>query len=411
MSANPDVVIVGGGIGGSALAAVLAKQGAEVLVLERQQTYKDRVRGEYMPPWGVEETQRLGLLDVLLGAGGHFCPRYIPYDELTAPEIAEQHPVDMGKVIPGIAGALMVSHPGACEALARAAAVAGATVLKGVTNVSVEPGARPKVRFSGAGTEQVVEPRLVVGADGRTSSVRAQAGIEETRFEPSHLITGLLVDGASDWPRDTYSIGTEDDRMYYVFPQGETRVRLYNCTALDQTDRFVGASGVRRFMESFKLRCLPGSQELAGATPIGPCATLTGEDTVVERPYADGVVLVGDAAGYNDPIMGQGLSLAMRDARMISEVMGAGSDWSPGAFQPYREERVLRMARMRFAAAMMAELRSRFGAEARERRARYRAKVAAGDTELGMVTAISGVGPDRVNPAWFTEVVWERALK
>jgi len=172
VSANPDVVIVGGGIGGSALAAVLAKQGAEVLVLERQQTYKDRVRGEYMAPWGVEETQRLGLLDVLLGAGGHFCPRYIPYDELTPPEIAEQHPVDMGKVIPGIAGALCVSHPGACEALARPAAAAGATVLRGVTNVSVEPGARPKVRFSGAGTEQVVEPRLVVGADGRTSSVR-----------------------------------------------------------------------------------------------------------------------------------------------------------------------------------------------------------------------------------------------
>src|ERR1700736_1871263 len=108
-------------------------------------------------------------------------------------------------------------------------------------------------------------------------------------------------------------------------------------------------------MDSFKLRCVTGSEELAGATPIGPCATLTGEDTIVERPYADGVVLVGDVAGYNDPIMGQGLSLALRGARMISEVMGAGPDWSPGAFRAYGEERTVRMGRMRFAAAMMAE--------------------------------------------------------
>ncbi|MBV8717173.1 MAG: FAD-dependent monooxygenase, partial [Chloroflexi bacterium] len=55
-----DAVIVGGGIGGSALATVLARNGLAVTVLEQQRTYADRVRGEYMAAWGVEIAQRLG---------------------------------------------------------------------------------------------------------------------------------------------------------------------------------------------------------------------------------------------------------------------------------------------------------------------------------------------------------------
>ena len=47
---STDVVIVGGGIAGSALALVLARQGLEVTVLEQQTEYHDRVRGEVLAP-------------------------------------------------------------------------------------------------------------------------------------------------------------------------------------------------------------------------------------------------------------------------------------------------------------------------------------------------------------------------
>ena len=84
-----DVVIVSGGIAGSALALVLARRGTNVAVLERQQDYADRVRGEYMHPWGVAEAQQLGLVDVLLGAGGVFATRAIGYDESIPSHVAE----------------------------------------------------------------------------------------------------------------------------------------------------------------------------------------------------------------------------------------------------------------------------------------------------------------------------------
>lgn len=52
-----DVVIAGAGIGGSALATVLARAGRSVLVLEKKTAYRDRVRGEWMAPWGVAEAR------------------------------------------------------------------------------------------------------------------------------------------------------------------------------------------------------------------------------------------------------------------------------------------------------------------------------------------------------------------
>jgi flavin-dependent dehydrogenase len=60
-----DIAVVGGGLGGSALAKAMAERGARVLVLERERLFRDRVRGEYLSPWGVAEAQFIGLEDAL----------------------------------------------------------------------------------------------------------------------------------------------------------------------------------------------------------------------------------------------------------------------------------------------------------------------------------------------------------
>ncbi len=57
-----DIITVGGGMGGAALAKAMAEKGYRVLVLEREARFKDRVRGEWLAPWGVAEAQALGSL-------------------------------------------------------------------------------------------------------------------------------------------------------------------------------------------------------------------------------------------------------------------------------------------------------------------------------------------------------------
>ena len=84
-----DVVIVGGGIGGSALGSALAAEGLGVEVLERTTRFEDRVRGEWIAPWGVSELKQLDLYDELRAAGGHHLSRHVTYDERVDPADAE----------------------------------------------------------------------------------------------------------------------------------------------------------------------------------------------------------------------------------------------------------------------------------------------------------------------------------
>ena len=69
MTADYDIITVGGGLGGASLAKVMAEHGSRVLVIERETEFKDRVRGEAMSPWGVADARRIGILDALMEAG------------------------------------------------------------------------------------------------------------------------------------------------------------------------------------------------------------------------------------------------------------------------------------------------------------------------------------------------------
>src|SRR5688500_6532184 len=112
---QPDVVVVGAGIAGGAMATVLARAGVDVLLLERETAYRDRVRGETMFPWGVAELERLDLTDVLLDAGGGFARELYEYDELSEPETST--PIPLHAMVHDVEGALNVGHPESCRAL------------------------------------------------------------------------------------------------------------------------------------------------------------------------------------------------------------------------------------------------------------------------------------------------------
>ena len=84
MSQTADVVVVSGGIAVTAVSFALARQGLGVITLEGQRTYRDRVRGEALVPWGVAEARSLGLEQILLGAGGCYGTHVILYDETIA---------------------------------------------------------------------------------------------------------------------------------------------------------------------------------------------------------------------------------------------------------------------------------------------------------------------------------------
>ena len=408
---NPDVVVVGAGIAGASIAAVLARGGLEVLLLERQRAYRDRVRGEYMAPWGVLEARAVGLETAIRGAHAVDARYSVSYDELVAPSAAEAAKGDASTILPGVRGPMCASHPQACQALADEAVRLGAKLVCGVTEVRVQAGTRPSVTYLN-GTEMQVRPRLIIGADGRTSTVRKQSGIRINKAPASHVIAGLLVEGASRWPADQFSIGVERDLQFYVFPQGGGgRLRLYTCHANEQAARWAGRAGPQRFLQAFAgLRSIPAALGLGGATAAGPCATFSGEQTWCEEPYAEGVVLLGDAGGYDDPVDGQGLSLAMRDVRQLSELLLATDDWTPAGLRPYGQQRAERLRRMRRVSLTFAALMTTFTADSRARRGRFYAASGAGGDDFRLALGAIHLGPDRLPVEAFSDRLHESLL-
>ncbi len=404
-----EVVVVGGGIGGSALATVLARGGLEVVVLEHQKSYRDKVRGETLPPWGAGEVLRLDLEDVLLGAGGGYCSRSIPYDETLEPAQAEALAFPLDTIASGVRGSLNVGHPEACEALAQAAQAAGARVERGVSKVAVTPGPDPSVRYEQDGAARDLSCRLVVGADGRTSSIRRQIGAKMLETVPRTLCAGLLVDHLSDSGPESDILGTEGDAFFLVFPRPGARARLYLIWDIRRGQRFTGRDRSRKFLDAYRLDCLPPGEAIAASKAAGPCATYPMNDSWIEEPFAEGVVLVGDAAGWNDPIIGQGLSIALRDARIVSEILLDGSDWSPAAFAPYAEERSERMRRLRTAARIATDIRCTFTPKGRERRREYFIRLFQ-DPVLAGPFICPLLGPENVPAECFTPENLERIL-
>src|SRR5713226_8026638 len=96
---------------------------------------------------------------------------------------------DTATYLPGEAGPLCFGHPAACRALSAAAESAGAHYVRRVRQVAVKSGQRPAVEFDSGERTDREDCRLVVGADGRISAVRGQAGIALQRAEPEHLIS------------------------------------------------------------------------------------------------------------------------------------------------------------------------------------------------------------------------------
>jgi 2-polyprenyl-6-methoxyphenol hydroxylase-like FAD-dependent oxidoreductase len=405
-----DLVLAGGGIGGGALATVLARAGLSVLVLEKTAVDPDLVRGEWIAPWGVVEAQRLGLYETLLAAGGHHLSRHISTGEGIDPDEALARALDLTNLLPGIPGPLCIRHPIACQALTAAAAAAGATVEREARVLEVAGGAEPTVTYTKNGRRCTASARLVIGADGRNSTVRLRRGIEERRDPTHHLFAGLLVDGAHGWPADLQAVGLEGDVNFLAFPQGNGRVRLYLGYGLDQSDRFTGPASTGRFLEAFRLRTLPGSEHLAGATPISTVHSYPNEDTWTETPVEEGILLIGDAAGHNDPIIGQGLSITLRDVRRVVGLLLRGDDWRPDLFTSYVAERNEDLRRLRFAATLAATLDSEFTPAAYARRSRYHERRGA-DPSLGLPLASALIGPDALPADAFSEQMRHRILE
>jgi len=325
-----DVAIAGGGIAGSALGLVLARGGLGVLIVEREAEFRDRVRGESIHPWGVAEAHRSGFAPILERAGAIELPLWQRYENRLSlePYAWADDSIDGRPEV-------SVSHPALQDAMLTAAAEAGVLVVRPAKVTSFRGGTTPELDVRRTEGVTTVRSRLVVGADGRTSVARGWTGGAGRQDPPHHRIGGALFEGVE------LEVGMAHDAILpggrlIAFPQRGGRTRVYAVTAMGHfDDERADTSGIA--LAGLCEATFPAGG-FVEASKAGPVAFFPNNDTWASEIEGNGAVLVGDAAGANDPSVGQGLSIAFRDARVLSELLLDSSDWS-GAVAEYAVQR------------------------------------------------------------------------
>lgn len=318
--------MVGGGIAGSLLAGRMAASGVRVLVLERETQFRDRIRGEALQPWGVAEARKLGIAQVMEEGSAKL--RW--FDQIINGERVMRR--DLVATTLSVEPIWGFFHPEAQERLLTRAAASGADVRRGTAVQRVVPGRSPKVVIRAAGHSEEFEARLVVLCAGRNPALRAGLGFKAQRGSIPLLLSGVLLDSLSSEVDRSVAYVCNDvtaGAVAALFPQPEDRARAYFGFHPQACARLQGNGDFARFRQMFKMtagKAIP----FGDAKPAGPLASL---NVWVEHPYRDGVALAGDAASSNDPSWGQGLSLALRDARVLSDELLAGADWHAAADQ------------------------------------------------------------------------------
>jgi len=386
---DSEIIIIGGGMAGAALGKVLAEHGIRVLILERELAFKDRVRGEALVPWGVAEARALGIYEPLLQR----CGQEIRWWDFSAEGSAVSRR-DLSETTPARAGCLTFSHPAMQTVLLDLAEATGADVRRGIAVIGVTPGQPASVYVRQNGHDQKLRARLVIGADGRNSSVRSWGGFP-VNHDPERLVVASTLHAGMQLPQDAVQVVANPPigQTILVVPIGQQRFRSYLMYRKRGSHRHLSGSGQSAAFIQACLQTGVSETWYAGAELAGPLAEFEGADTWVDHPYHDGVVLVGDAAAASDPSFGQGLSLTLRDVRVLRDQLLMHDDWDTAA-HVYAAEHDRYYSALHRIEAWMIDMFYEVGPAADARRARVLPRLA---EEPDRDLDILAFGPDQPN--------------
>lgn len=312
-----DVIVVGARVAGASLAMLLARAGLRVLALDRVTFPSDTVSSHQVQVPGMALLKRWGLLDKLAAAGTP-ATRQVRFDP--------GHVVLDGG-FPSHDGNDALYSPRRTlldSLIVDTAREAGAEILEGVRLERLTFDQSGRVTgVTGAhrdGRPLTATATLVVGADGKHSTVAQQVGARTYRSAPVAAFASYGY--FAGLPMARGEMYQRPGRVVAAFPTNDNLTMVYVSAPLAEFET------ARRDLEGSYLRTLDDCADLGervrAAQRVERLRTTPDQPNLLRQASGPGWALVGDAGVVMDSITAQGISNALRDADRLGSAIVAG---------------------------------------------------------------------------------------
>jgi flavin-dependent dehydrogenase len=337
----PDVIVIGGGPGGSTAATMLARKGVRVLLLERERFPRDHV-GESLLPASVPVLEELGVLPAVQQAG--FLPKWgatMVWGKDKEPwswyfrETSQKYP-----------HSYQVWRPQFDQLLLENSRAAGVDVREGhrVLEVLFESGTLTGVTFETLdGARGHAAARFVVDASGQNAFLARKLRLRRWDSFFRNLAVYGYFEGAQHLPHpDETNIFIEaySNGWLWSIPlhTGQTSVGAVVDSSTGR--KGIQRTGARDFLLAQVAQGPKTAKMLRNANLASGPHIVKDWSYVCQRLAGDGYVLVGDAACFVDPLFSSGVHLALTSGVLAAaHVTSALKDASLGqaSGQVYQE--------------------------------------------------------------------------
>ncbi|MCY4629724.1 MAG: NAD(P)/FAD-dependent oxidoreductase [bacterium] len=314
MSGAPRVIVVGAGPVGCVAAAVLARRGVHVTLLEAEPALPRQLRASTFHPATLDLLAELDVTGELIGRG--LIARHFAYRDRRAGVVAG---FDLGLL------ADVTAHPyrlqceqfKLCEILLERLGASPAVTVRFGHRVSgaADRGDHATVTLADG---SVHGADFVLAADGASSAVRKSLGLafEGMTYEDRYLVVSTPHDFAEDLDDLSYVnyISDPDEWLVLLRTVGLWRA-LFPVGAGESDAEALSEASVQRRLGG--IAALPGGYEVAHRTIYRV------HQRVAPTFRAGRVLLAGDAAHINNPLGGMGMNGGIHDAFLLAHALGA----------------------------------------------------------------------------------------
>jgi flavin-dependent dehydrogenase len=307
-----DVLIAGAGPAGSIAAIRLARAGARVLLVDRARFPRDKLCGDTLNPGAMRIVDRVGLR-----AGVEAASRPLEGMLLTG---------NGGVRVRGTYGrgllARALTRRVLDQLLVEAAIAAGAQFQDGVrVEAPIVEDAGGRVRIRGGVLRRANGPPLrvpalvTIAADGRRSSLAFALGLASHPPAPRRWAVGAYYEGLAelDVVGEMHVRGPHYIGVAPVGGDGLANV----CLVTPERDGFADPAALLEARVAADPQLGPRA---AGARRVTPASVLGPLAVDARAAGVPGLLLAGDAAGFVDPMTGDGLRFAMHGAELAADV-------------------------------------------------------------------------------------------